>query len=226
MSSPEFDSLNWSYAYANNTQPISLFGDVCENGGLTVIFAVLTFGSVAAVCTYLYLNDHPLKLEASRKRCLTTSRFGNFLEETMIAPFVPSNLETLVGCIYFFWFVMTITFAMTRYYERKWSTENTAEQGPFNLMAYFFNCKGLDPYVVDYTPVHPGPTPLKRRGPFPFLFRFGKKKDEVGVEGGSTFKEAEFYFGYHITWGILWLTLGALQIFKARSGWSVCVGRL
>lgn len=117
-----------------------------------------------------------------------------------IRPFAPSTQEDIVGVVFFFWFIMTIPMAITRYYEKRWAQEVTAEQGTLNVISSLMGCKSLNITVIAYTgPISDDPVPNPERGS-------GEELDPI--------------FKLHLLGGILWLLFGFLQIFRARSGWS------
>lgn len=205
----------------NETDPISLTGDICENGAITVIIAIAVVFLVAGIKIALDNASPPPSAGAAAPRVRRLAK-GSWVENVLVLPFVPTSLENFVLAIYFTWFCFTITMGVTRYYEKRWADDVIAQQGPFNVIAEFIGCKGLDPAVIPYQWQEPEPS-TKRKG-----FRFpgtGPKKSPLEkicqdnpLECSS---DIDFYFSHHLAFGIVWLSFGALQIYMARSGWSV-----
>jgi hypothetical protein len=122
------------------------------------------------------------------------------LEDHLITPFVPSSMESYIAILFFVWFVLTIPMGISRFYDGRWTNSLLAQQGPLNLIAYAFGCKTLDIVAIPYA----------RQGPAP-----------AGKNPLDYSDDIDWYFTLHLCAGISWLTLGSLQIFLARSGWSV-----
>jgi hypothetical protein len=209
----------------NDGPLLSFTGDVCEDGTLTVILAIGIFALL--VILKVALSDATVTQETSdgkkvKKSIIKRLAKGSLLEDVFILPFVPSSLETFVLAIYFGWFTMTISMGITRYYEKRWANDVLAQQGPLNVMAGFLGCKGIPIDVIPYALQIPESNTSKGGFSFP---GFGPKKsseeafcDKNPLECSA---DIDFYFGHHLAFGIIWLTFGALQIYLARSGWSV-----
>lgn len=202
---------------------LSFTGDVCEDGTITVILAIGIFALLAFL--KMALSDATVNEEARgkapKKSIVKRLSKGSLLEDIFILPFVPSSLETFVMAIYFGWFTMTISMGISRYYENRWGNDVLAQQGPLNVLAGFLGCKGIPIAVIPYALQIPEPTTAKG-----FHFPgFGPKKsaEEIYCDKNplECSPDIDFYFSHHLAFGILWLTFGALQIYLARSGWSV-----
>ena len=128
-------------------------------------------------------------------------RFVHIFNEIFVAPFISDSMESFIAIIFFAWFVMTIPMGITRYYSKLWMNELIAQQGPFNVLAYLIGCKSLEFDTMQYT------TEIQH-------------DPNVVPERGSP-EELDWVFLYHLLFGICWLTSGFMQIFWARSGWSV-----
>ena len=202
----------------NETEPLSLSGDICENGAISIIIAIGTLILVAGIKIALDSASPPIN-PAPKVRRLAK---GSWLEDVLVLPFVPTSLENFVLAIYFTWFCFTITMGVTRYYEKRWANDVLAQQGPFNVIAEFIGCKGLDPAVIPYQWQEPEPTETPKGFRLP---GFGRKKtvlektcQDNPLECSS---DIDFYFSHHLAFGVVWLSFGALQIYMAKSGWSV-----
>jgi hypothetical protein len=181
---------------SGNHEALSFFsGDVCEEGTLTVILAIVFFSFVFAV----HLRLH----RATKRRAgLTALTKNHWIEDWFFAPFVPSSLETFIALIFFAWFAMTVSMVFSRFYEGRWSQQFLAQHGILNAIAHRLGCNGLDFEVIRYP----------KQGPPP---------EVKGTNSLEYSKDIDFYFGHHVAAGLTWLTLGALQIYLARTGWSV-----
>ena len=125
----------------------------------------------------------------------------HFLSEYFILPWVPSTIEIFASIYFFLWFCLTITIGIARFYERKWTQEVFFQQGPFNYLAHaLFNCSTVDMTLIDYTEEinHSSNQNPARQSP----------------------EELDPYFMKHLTFGILWLSIGFYHILNARHGWS------
>lgn len=186
----------------NNDTALSFSGDICEEGTLTVIIAIVIFFILLLVRLMLHRCTKREQAKTSglgATRQLTTN---HWLEDHLVTPFVPSSLESYVAIIFFVWFVLTIPMGISRFYEGRWTQQLLAQQGPLNLIAHAFGCKGLEFVAIQY-PLQVEDKP------------FGETNDLKYSE------DIDWYFTVHLTGGITWLAAGSLQIFLARSGWSV-----
>lgn len=125
----------------------------------------------------------------------------HFLNEYFILPWVPSTIEIFASIYFFLWFCLTITIGIARFYERKWTQEVFFQQGPFNYLSHaLFNCSTVDMTLIDYTEEidHSSNQNPERQSP----------------------EELDPYFMKHLTFGILWLSVGFYHILNARQGWS------
>ena len=125
----------------------------------------------------------------------------HFLNEYFILPWVPSTIEIFASIYFFLWFCLTITIGIARYYEKKWTQEVFFQQGPFNYLVHaLFNCSTVDMTLIDYTEEinHSSNQNPARQSP----------------------EELDPYFTKHLTFGILWLSVGFYHILNARHGWS------
>ena len=202
----------------NDTEPLSLSGDICENGAVSIILALAVFALAAGIKIALD-NASPPPDVAPKTRRLTK---GSWLEDLLVLPFVPTSLENYVLAIYFTWFCFTITMGVTRYYEKRWANDVLAQQGPFNVLAEFLGCKGLDPAVIPYQWQEPEPTQMRKGfrlpGTGPKKSALEKICEDNPLECSP---DIDFYFSHHLAFGVVWLSFGALQIYMAKSGWSV-----
>ena len=125
----------------------------------------------------------------------------HFINEYLIHPWIPSTIEIFASIYFFLWFCLTITIGIARFYEKKWTQEVFFQQGPFNYLAHaLFNCSTVDMTLVDYTEeindsYNPNP-PMQSP------------------------EELDPYFTKHLTFGILWLSIGFYDILNAQHGWS------
>jgi hypothetical protein len=178
---------------------LSLFsGDLCEEGALTAVIAMGFFSFIFLGRVALHRgNKREEKKMGLTNKSLTKD---HWLEDHLITPFVPSSMESYIAILFFVWFVLTIPMGISRFYEGRWTNSLLAQQGPLNLIAYAFGCKTLDIVAIPYALQGPAPA-----GKNPLDY-----SDDI-----------DWYFTLHLCAGISWLTLGSLQIFLARSGWSV-----
>jgi hypothetical protein len=225
--------------------PLSLTEDICESGVLSVyiILGILGIGIAVRVALYNATSSTTTTTATTdadappppRPQTQRLTKNHHWLEQVLVTPFVPTSLETLVLYIYFVWFCFTVTMGITRYYEKRWGDDVIAQQGPFNVLTELvFGCRGLDPQVIPYQYQRPaGMTKKARFRPLGGLFsKFKQKKSSASASSLETLcdinplecsEDIDFYFGHHLALGTLWLTFGALQIYMARSGWSVRV---
>uniref|UniRef100_A0A6U2ZGN3 Uncharacterized protein n=1 Tax=Entomoneis paludosa TaxID=265537 RepID=A0A6U2ZGN3_9STRA len=238
------------YEYGMDMSPqLSLTdGDWCEDGTWSVIFAIGTFVLFVLFHQVMYFykgrctnnkgtepNTH---VEYQNQgRSLTES----MIERVFVAPFVPKKLETLVALIFGAWFMMTIPMAFTRYFEGWWGQQLLTQQGPFNLMANAIGCKGLDMNAIKYAIQAPQDQEQKevvRLGshaalaqPERVLFPQESPEEQEFASAESSVNAApkslghspdiDYYFALHLFFGMVWLTMGGIQIYLAKNGWSV-----
>jgi hypothetical protein len=191
---------------------LSSWDDMCtKNGGITLIillgiiifylairYHIFSVGSAKSIAAYTCpLYDHG-KPAAKSSMFL---RFMRAMERIFILPFVPAHLDSYVMWIYFWFFAITIPMGITRYYEKRWSHDTITLQGPLNVISYLLGCKSLALEAVRYSENNTGVPP-----------RFPPPPKSVKYE------RIDYFFSYHLAFGVTWLTVGFIQIYKARSG--------
>jgi len=173
-----------------------------EEGSITAVYAIVIF--IFLLLFKLWLREGTTK-ELARKGETPTEReteekivhtskatdgIFHYLNKLLILPFVPDSHESLVAMVFFLWFVMTIPMAITRYYEKRWAQELTAQQGILNVISSFAGCKSLNITAIAYTDTISSNPP-----------------DEP--EKNSP-EELDHIFKLHLAAGICWLTFGFL----------------
>lgn len=197
------------------------FGDyesMCEQGSLTAIVAV--FIVTVVVLFRFWLHYRIIDKNENGKHTIALEETGNgtdeeldrviphFLDSKFIVPFVPTSMESFVFILFFLWFVMTITMGMTRYYRQIWAHEFSSQQGPLNVIVGMLTgrCKGLDITAMVYTSELDTPPWTK-----------GHWAEYTKVRSLDNMDNILFF---HLCGGMLWLTVGFMQIYWANNGWS------
>jgi len=188
--------------------------------------AIISFSVIFLVLHKLYYHTSHATLGA------VPQSVQDWFEYLFIQPFVPLRLESFVAYLASGWFLGTVTMAITRFYHKQWAVELLSQQGPFNLVSWLLGGGMISPTAHVYTYENTNQVPEGNRG-FVFLIQrsLGKLKnktkagdfelDEQDPESESQhFKNLDLFFSLHLFCGLLWLTVGGLQIFWAKA-WSI-----
>lgn len=195
---------------------------MCEEGTLTVLFAICFFVILFIAKQWLY---RPLLARYHQGLIKRAAVKSHMVEEILIKPFIPTTVESYVAFLYFAWFLLTVPMAITRFYEKRWANQALTQQGPFNLLSRAIGCEGFDitalPYTTELSDLHPAKTKL-----LPSFLKFLRRKKPSGIVSDleqDHFKSIDFLFTLHLAIGLGWLTVGFVQIFWVQNGWSVSI---
>ena len=147
------------------------------------------------------------------------------MSKSTIEPFTPTTIEAFVARLCFWWFLFTVSMALTRFCKKRLANQALSQQGPFNSLSKALGCNGIDvtalPCTESLSDLHPAKTRL-----LPRFFKFLRKKPKIDIASDREqdhFKEIDLLFTLHLAIGLGWLTFGFLQIFWVHSGWSVSI---
>lgn len=195
---------------------------MCKEGSLTIFLALVTL--VIIVLARYFISHWPGA--GGIRRGIAGNNAGvisKTLERVLITPFVPNSVETFISLYTFFWFLLTIPMAITRHYENRWALQMFTQHGPLNFLSQSLGCASIDLTATNYTHSFDETHQPKERT----LSSILKPKPNVGDRlEEDHFEKIDLLFTLHLTFGLLWLTFGFLQIWLARTGWSVSINVL
>lgn len=165
---------------------LKVTGDVCEDGVLPVVLTF--FGFMAA----FLLSANFIWVKKQSKH-IYENAWGQYFEDIFITPFVPSSFEVFVVFIYIFSFSQTVTMYFTRAEKGYWEGAFTAQQTIPNVVAQLFGCKPFNDGSTSYLQ-------YPKNGTAPS----GQNKYAYNAD-------IDWAIGIHISCGLLWLTMGAIQ---------------
>lgn len=191
---------------------IEYTGDLCKDGVVPVLLTI-ALGLVVLASGRRIMKAERAEV-AHSKRIAPAGDFWGWMEDFFIGPFVPTSLEVFAAFLFLWAFSQTVTMAFTRVFDGQWKNQFITQQWVQNFVTSFFGCApfppnsdGMDGNLTVITYAMDGDTPTDRRGKLkgnPLEFREG----------------IDFAIGLHLTFGLLWLTIGGLQVALARYGWS------
>jgi len=87
------------------------------------------------------------------------------------------------------------------------------------------NCNGIDITSINYTDRFDDPLDgqdePEKQGLLSFLKRKPRQEEDVHHQKHDWNSRIDLFFTLHLTFAILWLITGFLQIYLAQTGWSV-----
>jgi len=193
---------------------------MCQEGSLSIYIAIFFFLFYVLFKHFLYHRTADW-LEKF-KGIAQPNSLGGKIERLIIKPFIPNNIETFIVIYSVVWFLLTIQMAVTRYYEQRWVLEMLSQHAVLNFISWIFGCSTTDVQSVVYTNRLGGDDQPKKKQ-HNFLSVLNKKDDDSVVyqkEERQYFDEIDLLFTLHLTFGMLWLCAGFLQIWLAQTGWS------
>jgi len=193
---------------------------MCQEGTLSIYIAIFFF-----LCVFLFkhfLYHRTADWLEKFKGIAQPNSLGGKIERLIIKPFIPNNIETFIVIYSVVWFLLTIQMALTRYYEQRWVLEMLSQHAILNFISWIFGCSTTSVQSVVYTNRLGGDDQPKKKQ-LNFLSVINKKDDDSVVyqeEERRYFDEIDLLFTLHLTFGMLWLCAGFLQIWLAQTGWS------
>jgi len=232
-------------AHVDTVHPDCRWEDIHKNGtvcdipaldffswkeGAPAHLAILSFVIIMLGLHRLYSREHHTGLGAEYQSVQW------WFEYLFINPCVPLHLENFVAYLTSGWFLGTITMAITRYYHKQWAVELLSQQGPFNLLSWLLGggTIGATAHVYTYENTNQGIPDGKPHGILTLIRKSIRKLKERNVElvdvtdpdrEQNHFKSLDLFFSLHLFCGMIWLIVGGLQIFWAKS-WSVSLFRI
>ena len=202
----------------------------CEDGSLAVFIAFFLF--FAFVYVVRRISPAPEDEEdTSRKNQKdggdnSKKSIGERLEDVFVTPFVPPSMSFFAAFLGVFAFSLTVPMIYTRLAEGRWLGEFIGQQDIPNKISEFVGCKPFNDGNITYYhyPLSGSPPeePTKK-----ILGLFGGKKKRQGngapmelpIDADWGAKDHHEYtdlaIGLHVSAGLLWILLGAGQLFFA-----------
>lgn len=194
---------------------------MCEEGSFSVILAISFF---AIVFMFFQAIHRWGNTNANKGIVVGSGSLANKLENIFIKPFVPTSIEVFIVLYSVCWFLMTIQMALTRYYDGRWALEMLAQQGPFNfLLSRVPGCNGINITSAVYTHSLDEPHHQAKERNLASIMRRKPVVDDDAEAQQTHFEMIDLFFTLHLTFGLIWLISGGLQIWLAEHGWSVSV---
>lgn len=195
----------------------------CEDGSFAVFVAFFLFFSFV----YIVRRISPLDPAVANQH-VAKSTIGKKLEDVFVTPFIPPSMAFFAAFLGIFAFSLTAPMIYSRLMEGRWLGEFIGQQDIPNKISEFVGCKPFNDGNITYYHYPLNGSPIEENVETKkFLGLFGRKKKtqqanvpmDLPIDADWGPKDHHEYtdlaIGLHVSAGLLWILLGAVQMYFA-----------